>query len=394
MKYRSIVVGAIAMGAIGMIAPTDAGADGTGTDPTAFPAAPHPKFSSAVDLNNLGRDSWVELLTFSPDSRYLAIVDNPTPASSTIIIWDLKLTREQTRISGLPSFGGNPQVEMLWSPDGQYITYGSGLPMLFWDPLAGKVAKELRIDPPVLWSRYNKDGSKLLVNREPPGVGKGGFRIYDTRSWEFQDYGDDGLLIEALSWTADDKVLVAGKWPKFSVGRVLDGAVPQMSDALARLIDPSGQQASRSVLLGASAPRQIAGIDDPILVQTFHPDSAIVNYSTNRISLGPGKLVDGRTLEIFSYASDDNILTHASGGNTPNGKLPSGTQAFSPDGNYLYLLGVSRDGKAESLVLNVHTGAPAATFPGGLNLRALAVSPDGQRIAVGNGRSVDLYDVR
>jgi hypothetical protein len=119
-----------------------------------------------------------------------------------------------------------------------------------------------------------------------------------------------------------------------------------------------------------------------------------VNYRTNKISLGPGKLVDGRTLEVFTYASSDNVLTYASGGNTPNGKLPSGTQAFNPDGNYLYLLGVSRDGKAKSLVLNTHTGAPAATFPGGLNLLALAISPDGQRLAVGNGRSVDLYDVQ
>jgi hypothetical protein len=54
-------------------------------------------------------------------------------------------------------------------------------------------------------------------------------------------------------------------------------------------------------------------------------------------------------------------------------------------------VGVSVDGKAKSLVLNAHTGAPAGNFPGGF--QGLAASPDGKRVAVSNGRSVDLYDV-
>jgi WD40 repeat protein len=157
-----------------MIAPTVVAADGVGTNPTTYPAAPHPKFTRTVDLSNVGRESFVERLTFSPDSRYLAVVDNPNAGSSTIIIWDLQLDREQTRIEGLPPFGGFPGVELLWSPDGKSITLGLGRPIRFWDPMTGQIVKELMIDLPVRWSRYNKDGSKLLVNTNgfrPAGFG-------------------------------------------------------------------------------------------------------------------------------------------------------------------------------------------------------------------------------
>lgn len=326
-------------------------------------------------------DSVAEL---QPNSRYLAIIDNPTVGSSSVIIWDLQLGKEQTRITGLPPYGGYPQVELLWSPDGKYITFGTGLPILFWDPLSGKIAKELRVEPPVRWARYNKDGTKLLVNREPLG-GHGGFRIYDTRNWTYRDYGDDGLLIEALSWTADDMVLVAGEWPKFSIGRTLEGIAPQMSDALARLIDPSGRQPPRTVLLASGSPHQVktGGTEETVLLQSFWPDWAVANYNTNRISLGVGKIIDAGSLAVLNFASDDDIRT---------GKIPAGGQAFSPDGNFLYLLGISLDGKARSLVLNAATGKPVGTFPGGH--RGLAASPDGHRIAVGNGRVVNVYDVR
>jgi WD40 repeat protein len=381
VRYRATIIAAITIGAIGMITPTDAASDGVGTNPMTYPAAPHPKFARTLDLSNVGRGASLTLMTFSPDSRYLAVVDNPNVASSTIIIWDLQLDREQTRIevAGFPSLGTAPDVKLLWSPDGKYITFGSGRPIRFWDPMAGQMVKELVVDPPVLWSRYNKDGGKFLVNRSI--IGHKGFRIYDTRSWEFQDYGDDGLSIEGLSWTADDKILVAGPWPKASVGRTLDGIVPHWYDVLARLIDPSGKQAPRLVLL--SSP-EVAGIDRQDPTQAFFPYHAVVNYRTNKIALGPGKIIDGRTLEILSFASGDDILSH---------KIPVGGQAFSADGNYLYLLGFSRDGKTNSLVVNAHTGAPAGTFPGGRNLNALAVSPDGKLLAIGNGHSVDLYDV-
>lgn len=384
MKYRSTILGAIAMGAIGLIAPTDAKADSVGSNPSASPAAPQPRFSRTIDLSNEGRDSWIFLLTFSPDSRYLAVVDNPNLGSSTIIIWDLQLDREQTRIAGLPPFGGNPQVELLWSPDGKYISYGSRNPVLFWDPLTGHVVKELAVAPPVDWSRFNKDGSKLLVNRDI--LARAGFRIYDTSSWEFHDYGDDGLIIQTLSWTAEDKVLVGGAWPRANVGRALDGMIPQMSDSLVRLIDPSGRDAPRSVLLAPSSLRDYKGIVHSVPFQSYAPDSAIVNYRTNKIAIGFGKIIDGRTMEIFTYASDDDILS---------GKIPAGGRAFSPDGNYLYLLGligIRRADSIKSLVMDARTGLVVASFPGGQN--GLAASPDGKHLAVGNGRSIDFYDVQ
>jgi hypothetical protein len=158
-----------------------------------------------------------------------------------------------------------------------------------------------------------------------------------------------------------------------------------MSDALARLIDPSSEQPPRTVLLASGSPHQVktGGTEETVLLQSFWPDRAVANYNTNRISLGVGKIINAGSLEILTFASNDDIRT---------GKIPAGGQAFSPDGNFLYLLGISRDGNARSLVLNAATGKPAGTFPGGR--RSLAASADGHRIAVGNGRVVDLYDVR
>lgn len=381
MKHRSIIVGTVAIAALAMSTPSDAiGANGT--TPSNNSAAPQLKHAGSIKVRDLGSSAWVQILSFSPDSRYLAIGDTPTAASSAIVVWDLQLDREQTRITELPPFAGRPQVGIEWSPDGKSITFGTGTPIRFWDPLTGRVVKELADEPPHLWARYNKDGSKLLINREPLGGG-GSFRIYDTRTWQFRDYGDDGLHIQALSWTSDDYVLVAGEWPKVSAGRTLDGLVPQTADTLMRLIDPSGRQPARAALLAQALSNDVTGVGHPIPVQNFWIDAATVNYPTDKIAIGPGKIVDARTLKVLTYATDEDITSH---------KIPIGDRAFSSNGNFLYLLGSNKEGTEKSVVMNTLTGTPIATFTGGHN--GLAASPDGKRLAIGNGQSVDLYDVQ
>jgi len=331
----------------------------------------------AIDLSAIARGSWVKKLTFSPDGRYLAIVDDPNISTSTIIIWDLERDREQARITGLPPFGDWPQVELLWSPDGKSITYGRGKPIKFWDPLTGIVIKEFTIDGPDIWSRYNKDGTKLLVNRTPLG-GHGGFRIYETADWTYADYGDDGLLIRTMCWTADNMVMVAGVWATADKERTIDNKYPKSFDVVIRLIDPAGKIAPRSVLVPAIPPdapghwpRQVMGLLE-----------SSVDYTTNKV-ITENYIVDGRSLEIFQYASDEDIRT----GNIPATLEP----LFSPDGKYIYLLGSNMEGTAKSLVVEAATGKPLTVFPGGHD--GIAVSSDGRKLAVGNGRTVDIYTV-
>ncbi len=146
-----------------------------------------------------------------------------------------------------------------------------------------------------------------------------------------------------------------------------------------RLIDPAGNTPSRSVLVPAIPPatpghwpRQAMGLLE-----------SSVNFATNKI-MTENYIVDGRSLEIFQYANDEDIRT---------GKIPATLEPqFSPDGKYIYLLGSNMDGTAKSLVVEAISGKPLTTFPGGHG--GIAISADGRKLAVGNGRAVDLYIVK
>jgi WD40 repeat protein len=359
---------------------------------------PHPKHISTINLKNLGRESWVRKLAFSPDGRYLAILDDPTVTSGELIIWDLQNNREQTKMTGLyPFVGYDQQVEILWGPDGKYIFFGIGPQTQFWDPMTGEVLKEESIS--THFAKLNRDRSKLLALIDP-GSGFPTFRIYDATTWEYTEYGNDGLAIHTLSWTTDDKVIVAGTWPKRNVGRNLDRFIPKMGDAFARLIDPSGKQHPQSVLLASSVP---SGINNPPFVETFSPNVSIVDYAENKVALSTGgfkvaigsasfvkdhiMVLDGCTLKtLYAYSPSQDDLK--------NGKMPGGDSgmAFSPDGKFLYLMGDHRNGQAKSFILNAMTGALIATFPGGRT--GFAVSPDGRQMAIGNGQSVELFSIQ
>lgn len=127
---------------------------------------PQLKFWRSIALQDEGRNSWVKALTFSPDGQYLAIVDNPAPIKTDVLIWDLQRNTVQARISGLPDFGDSPQTLLLWSPEGKYLTFGRSWGrdshiIQFWDPMSGQLVREAPIS--TNWSQFNGDGTKLLT---------------------------------------------------------------------------------------------------------------------------------------------------------------------------------------------------------------------------------------
>jgi WD40 repeat protein len=332
--------------------------------------------------------STVAMLAFSPDSRYLAIALNPNANATIIIVWDIENDREVSRTKLLPGFGNAPDVELLLSKEGNLITSGySGInsPLEFFDPMTGLVAKEMEIiDGIALWSRLNKDNTKLLV--------KGRLRAYAEENHNshfyvismidfkiINDIEQEYFEATFASWTADDKVVVGGGWPRSSEGVTYEGLTPKAGDTIIRVIDPTGQSKSRSALYHNNCGGEYRCEQSKYV--SFY--KWFVDFERNNIGLNSGQILNPETLVVSM-----DVLNYRE----KNGAVPRNGQAkYSPDGKMIYKVGLDSLSGQKSWVIDAITGKKLAEFPPGS--LGFSVSPSGKLFALGEGHRVEIYSV-
>lgn len=386
----SVAVFVASLAFAGEVATSDVGTGGSSASTGAVTEAPEVTHLRTINLASEGGAS-VATLVFSPDSHYIAaLIDSPARRTADIVVWDLLHDKEQARILDLHIYAF-PYMSLRWSPDGRYVMLGRGStswPMQLWDPMTGGVAKELTVSGGIP-SAYNSDGSKLLVNTTPilsVHPVDGTFRIYDTTTWSFQDFDSGGLTIQSLGWTANGTILLAGIWPRWSVGQEIDGVTPAMSDALAREIDPTGSRPSRSVILGHGMPvKGLSGLLSPGFISVR---TATADANGDLIALGSGDItvLDTRTLKptfVYSAAEPDSKYAGMPGG------LFGTNVALSPSGEFLFVAGYRGE---RSIILDARSGEVLSSFPSGE--RGLSASPDGTMLALGDGPRVQIYTLQ
>lgn len=356
------------------------------------PNAPQLTYRNSI---NMGPGFYVVRLTYSPDGRYLAIGD---AASSNIVIWDLKEKREQTRIhvrsNGRMSSNNlhwSTGEDIHWSPDGRYITNGIGkdMPMWdenfvgkmeFWDPMNGRVIKELPVIARTGMTRLSQDGSKLAIH-SGQFKDKYSITVYDTTTWKATELDSGSVVIEDITWVAEDKILVVGS--ALSKGEsdfaLEDGRRIKSGSTVAKLIDPSGKKSSYTTVL----------LDPPGLKEPqYHAQVLLSDFLNNRV-VAIGADASLMSLDIQSMAKNYHFHQKDSQ-SAPDGRWGS---ALSIDGKYLFILNHASKKQTNNIIFDVLNGQSIGQFITE-NTWGLAVSSDGKTLAIGHESEVLLYDLQ
>ncbi|WP_206956330.1 WD40 repeat domain-containing protein [Trinickia acidisoli] len=318
----------------------------------------------------------VKKMSFSPDGRYLGLVEATGASSTDIVIWDVEGNKEQARIHCKYNYAALPWERLLWLHGGKVVTFGAGSQ---WDAMSGQALP----DNPARggMARLNKDGTKMLTVFGPIGD-PSTIYVYDTKTWAEQKIGVDGLEVGAAVWTADDKIMVTVGETADSRGKTVNGHEVRPYDTAIRLIDPAGKTPTHDVWF---AGERTGNPQFPLDI-AFPVDSEMEpNFVTNQIFLDSGRVIDGATLAIRHYESFANDDAPGAMG-----------MAVSSDGKWLYLRGVTMPNRepTPNEVVDAASGKPMLRFTGGnVDLGAIAASSDGKWLAIGDEHSMFLFSV-
>jgi WD40 repeat protein len=279
-----------------------------------------------------GHDDEVRTVAFSPDGQVLA------SAGSGIILWDVKTRRQLIKIPG-------DYDRVSWSPDGQTLAAGLGVPLKLWDVAAIRLTN----------ISGSEDGGAAIVACSP-----------------------DGKLLATVG--KDNIIKLWDPKTRKTLGPPLTGAA---SDIFTLAFSPDGQTlasgGSEQVILWDLKTRQpqgppLSGQEGPAYSLGFSPDGSLLAAGSHQVTLW-----DMQTKKPLSWSSPEKKLF--------------GYTAFAPDGTLV-------ESGYDTLLWDSKTrrplGPPLETdlsHPG-----PVAVSPTGQnfaRVHSVRGRCwFDLWDLQ
>jgi WD40 repeat protein len=320
----------------------------------------------------------VAKLAFSPDSQYLAIAGTSSSGFSHVIIWDMAKNKRQSLIPCADIYATESDSHLMWL--GDTILLGS---RGRWNAMTGETLP----NPVDSWgnARLNKDGSKLLTIQHYDKGQSSYINIYDTKTWALKQLSVDGLSVERAFWTADDKVIATASPMRKVWGTSIERHIAKSYDVALLRLDPSGEEPTKWRWF----PAEPTGKPKPNdFIYSFPSlEDGISNFVTNEIFLGDGQIIDGKTLAIRRYHSfDETMIAPGAYG-----------MDLSPDGHLLYLKGKAykKGGYYKNSIVDAVSGKPILKFSGAMkagHLTALAVSPDGIRLAMSSGDTIFIIN--
>jgi WD40 repeat protein len=324
-----------------------------------------------------GHQSLIYSVSFSPDGKTLA----SGSADNTVKLWDVGTGKELKTLKEHQA----QVISVSYSPDGKTLASGSAdNTVKLWDVGTGKELKTLQGHQDWVNSvSYSPDGKTLASGSRDNTV-----KLWDVGTGkELKTLKGHPSQVFSVSFSPDGKTLASGNkdntvklWDVVT-GKELKTLKGHQGSVFGVSYSPDGK-----TLASTSGDKTVklwdVGKEKELNTLNGHQDQV------NSVSFSP----DGKTLASASSDKTVRIWEVINSKETPISQTLRGNGdqvwavAFSPNGKYIITDGYRRDAQTGKAI-----GKPWK-WQGNMNFRAIAFSPDGERVVVMIDKTLQIQD--